>query len=114
MILRGWFQAGTTCPGVKGAHTYPSDGTGDCLLTLVRNELRRSICDEIGDIIRRLYPDLACRCALPNFQQMVHFNNRAEVTRDMVEKVLHTWEMETDVYHHDCSGTAIAGQEERT
>lgn len=95
--LETWFQG-------TGAHRNslslrtdgPRDGYGsgtgsmNCLLTLCTSDRERN---ELVRILKRLYPEMTCPCIDPA-SKLVHFNNREETTRDMVEKIIHTWQLE--------------------
>ena len=105
MKLNAWFQGPATCDGLYFSRGYFGPRS-DCLWTYVARTyklpempMRHPDFAQLAIIIKRLFPEKACRCphvSDDTSESLIHFNNRHDVTRGMVEKVLHTFEMERD------------------
>ena len=102
--LERWLQGDATCKGMVPTREAQGEGATLCLWLAVDKALALGKetsphYDSIAAVIDRLFPELACSCG-SEFRgkgfpmPLIHFNNHPLVTRDMVEKVLHTWEME--------------------
>ena len=85
--ILNWFQ-GSGGHGVE--HQIRWGGRAACLWTACSSEQETT---DLAAVVGRLFPERVCDCPAPN-ARLIHFNNAPETTRDEIDKIMRTYELE--------------------
>jgi hypothetical protein len=89
--IERWFKGSTCHDGRRKVWREPGSGLERCLALAceTNGEIR-----QLASILTSLFPERICCPAHMPTEQLIHFNNHPDTTRDEIDKIMHTYHLE--------------------